>query len=91
MEEFKKLNDKLTNISNSVTNYLQIHDKFVKQLEINFNELLEKSKNEFSEKIQEINLNINDIKDELKLKESNFKELKKKVINKNLKKIILRE
>ena len=78
MEDFKNLNNKLTNISKSVASYLQIHDKFVKQLEINFNELLENSKNEFLEKIQEINLNINEIKDELKLKESNFKELKKK-------------
>ena len=78
MDDFKNLNEKLTNISESVTNYLQIHDKFVKQLEINFNDLLEKSKNEFSDKIQEINLNINDIKNELKTKESNFKELKKK-------------
>ena len=78
MDDFKNLNEKLTNISESVTNYLQIHDKFVKQLEINFNELPEKSKNEFSDKIQEINLNINDIKNDLKTKESNFKELKKK-------------
>ena len=78
MDDFKNLNDKLTNISESVTNYLQIHDKFVKQLEINFNDLLKKSKQDFSDKIQEINLNINGIKDELKTKESNFNELKKK-------------
>lgn len=78
MSDFKDLNDKLTNISDSVNNYLQLHDKFVKQLEINFNDLLKKSKQDFSEKIQEINLNINGIKEELKTKESNFNELKKK-------------
>ena len=81
-KEFTYLNNKLIELQKSVKQYFNIHNTFVIKLEENFNNLLQKSKEEFSLKIDEINLNISEIQSEINNKEKSFSDLKQKEVHK---------